>query len=40
MIEDNRERQGRSKERMRSTYMIAFGAMIGLVIISIISMFL
>jgi hypothetical protein len=40
MTEDDRDRQGRTKEQMRSTYILAFGAVIGLVIISIISMFL
>jgi len=40
MTDDDKYRQGRSKERMTSTYMIAFGSMVGLVIISIILMFL
>lgn len=36
--EDDKYRQGRSKEQMRGTYIVAFGAMIGLVIITILSM--
>jgi len=40
MTDNDKYRQGRSKERLRSTYMIVFGSMIGLAIISIILMFL
>jgi hypothetical protein len=40
MTEDNRERQGRSKERLIVSYKLLFGAAIGLAIISIISAFL
>jgi hypothetical protein len=39
MREDN-DRQGKSKERIRSSYMLTFAAALGLVMLAIISMFL
>jgi len=40
MTDNEKYRQGRSERRMRNSYILTFGAAIGIVIISIISMFL
>ena len=40
MTDDEKYRQGRSRARMRNSYILAFGGAIGLAILSIISMFL